>query len=354
MAVTAETLDAAQRMKLAIREMTDDQMLEITAAWAAAWDSLEEDFIEALAELEAADGATLSRRAMARNRKLAAALEQAEQALQQLYELTQEVSTRDLLRVVQSTLEGQRAVMASQLPGTPEGAPGAAFDINSPAPDALNAIILRSTETIHSLTQPLAPWVADKMKQELIRGITLGKNPRAVARRLLRNTEGQFNGGLARALNIARTEMLDAHRHAGRILAQSNTDILAGWLWTATLDARTCPSCLAKHGTLYGVEEFGPQDHQQGRCARVDKVKSWRELGFTGIDEPADQFPSAREWFDNLEPGSQLEIMGPTRLKMLQDGDISWGDLSQRRSTSGWRDSYGVTPVKDLLATSGG
>ena len=41
--------------------------------------------------------------------------------------------------------------------------------------------------------------------------------------------------------------------------------------------------------------------------------------------------------------------MGGTRLELLQSGQIKWADLSQVKHTDGWRDSFTVTPVKDLL-----
>ena len=45
---------------------------------------------------------------------------------------------------------------------------------------------------------------------------------------------------------------------------------------------------------------------------------------------------------------TQKEIMGAERLQLLQSGSIQWADLSTRRQTDGWRDSFGVTPLKDL------
>ena len=352
MAITQETLNAARRARQEIRDLTDRQMVELVSAWAGAWDSIVEDFTEALADLETLGGGSLTRQEMARNRKLVSALNQAEEVLTELFELTDSVTARDLLEAVHGTIPGQRQIIQSQLPTPDAVAPGVNLSLNAPAPDALNAIIKRSTETIHSLTTPLAPWVAEKMKQELVRGVVLGKNPRAVASRLIKNAEGQFNGGLSRALNIARTEMLDAHREATRVLSRSNADILTSWVWTCTLDARTCPSCLSKHGTEFPLDEFGPIDHQLGRCARVDKVKSWKELGFD-IEEPRSSFQDSREWFDNLTEGTQREIMGPTRFRLLHEGKISWDDLATLRKTNGWRDSWGVRPVKDLLDLAG-
>lgn len=187
------------------------------------------------------------------------------------------------------------------------------------------------------------------MRSTLIRGIALGDNPRDAARTMLSRVEGGFNGGRARALVIARTEMLDAHRASAQAQDLANAESLAGWQWVATLDTRTCPSCLSQHGTVHPVADPGPMDHQQGRCARLPKAKSWRDLGFD-IDEPADIFPDAQAWFEGLPANDQVAVMGQARLDLLKSGKVGWADLSTRRSTDGWRDSYAPASVTDLLA----
>lgn len=353
MSVTQDTLTAARRMKSVIRRLTDAQMVELVGAWVGAWDSIKEDFESALEELDDMAGAVLTRSQMARNQRLAAALIQAEEVLTELFELTESVVARDVLDVLQETVAGQRLLMSSQLPTPDPSTPQVSVTLGAPSPEALNAIVKRTTDTVHSLTQPLAPWVAQKMKQELVRGITLGDNPRSTARRIIKGAEDQFNGGLSRALNIARTEMLDAHRRAALVSDMLNREVLTGWLWLSSLDVRTCPSCIAKHGRQFPVDQFGPEDHQMGRCVRVPQMKTWKELGFTQVEEPESQFPSSRAWYDNLTEESQRELMGPTRQRLLQEGKISWDDLSQVRKNDNWRTSYGVMPVKDLLAKAG-
>lgn len=348
MAVTDETLRAAADARRNIRRVTDKQAVALVTAWVNAWDTLQPLFAEAVAEL-IAGGENVPRAVVARNRKLRSAIEQARTTLEALTLEANRVITGDLMDAVLDAVNQHQAVITTQLP---PGVAGLSINLDAPAPEALNAMVTRTTQQIHSATKPLTAWTVKKMRQELVRGIVLGDNPREVARKLIKATEGQFNGGLARAMTIARTEMLDAHRNGSLAAAKANTDLLTGWVWMCTLDRRTCPSCLSKHGTMHPVDDFGPIDHQNGRCARVDKIKSWKELGFD-IEEPADSIPDARAWFDNLTEDSQLAIMGPTRLQLLNDGHIGWDDLSTLRKSAGWRDSFGQTPVKDLIAKAG-
>lgn len=346
-AVTDETLLIAADTRRRLQRMTDEQVIALTRSWVDAWDSLTPLFNEALLDLLHGAPDRLPRAVVARNRRLQSALRQARATLNELTRGANEVIENSLAEAVLDAVSSHQAVLQSQLPADQAGV---SFNLDAPAPEALDAIVTRTTQQIHAASKPLAGWIVQAMRQELVRGIAVGDNPREVARKLMKATEGHFNGGLARATRIARTEMLDAHRNGSLAAAKSNTDLLTGWKWQCTLDRRTCPSCLSKHGTLYPVDEFGPIDHPNGRCARIDITKSWAELGFTGIDEPADTFPDARTWYDGLTDDSKLAIMGPTRMQLLNDGQIQWEDLATLRKSDAWRDSNTQTPVRDLQA----
>jgi hypothetical protein len=156
---------------------------------------------------------------------------------------------------------------------------------------------------------------------------------------MLRNVEGAFNGGLNRALNVARTELLDAYREASAHVHTANEDVLDGWTWIATLDRRTCPSCWGMHGTHHPLSQPGPWDHQSGRCARIPKLKSWIDLGID-LPEDEDLTPNAERRFADLSDDDQRAIMGPGRLALLKAGKVTLADLPVRRDTPAWRPSY--------------
>ena len=344
MAITANTLLIAADIRRRMLDLTNAQVLALTQAWVDAWDLLEPEFQDTLEDILSASTGTVTSSALAKNKRLLAALEQARTSLGELTQFAEGTVTSDLMEAVLEAARGGVAIGESQLP------PGAvqlgiAFDL--PATTALDAIVARSIQKIHSDYLPLPADVERLMKAELIRGVAVGSNPRTTARRIVKKAGSRFNGGLARATNIARTETLDAHRAGAKATDKNNEDILAGWVWSASLDARTCPSCLSQHGKLHPTDEEGPYDHQMGRCARVSKTKTWKELGFN-IEEPVDEMPDSKKWFEGLTEDTQRTIMGPARLKLLQDGDIGWDDLSTKVSTPGWRDSMHVTPVKNL------
>ncbi|WP_275779688.1 phage minor head protein [Paenarthrobacter sp. Y-19] len=347
MAITQETLRIVADLRTRLERMTDMQTLALTRAWVEAWDALAPSFQAAVVDLmaQAKDG-TVSRAVVARNVRLRDAMQTARTMLDALAAQTNTVVVNDMSAAVLDALDTHAALIGSQLPSNASQL-GVTFTRMSP--EALAAIVERTTQRIHSSTRPLPADVERVMKRELIRGIAVGDNPTKTAARIMKQAEGRFNGGLTRALTIARTDTLDAHREATQASEKANKAILEEWEWHAALTARTCPSCWSKHGTRHPLDEAGPNDHQNGRCARVTVTKSWKELGFN-IKEPAPVTPDAETVFNNLTPETQQAIMGRQRLELLQSGQVSWADLSTKQSTAGWRDSYTATPVKALIS----
>lgn len=347
MAITAKTLELIAARRAALGQTLDAQELALVKAWVEAWDQLAPEFEAALAQMLAgAKDGRLTAAQVARNVRLSKALALAAERLDELGSFAGETILVDLQTQVLVAAQSQIEIAASQLPAAERVAALPAWTRVSA--EALDAIVQRTTENIHSTLLPLSDEATAVMRRNLIRGIAVGENPRRVAALMVRQTEKGFNGGLNRAMIISRTEMLDAHRAASKAADNANTKVLKGWVWSANLDARTCPSCLAQHGREHPLDEDGPDDHQCGRCDRIPLTKSWAELGFKNVVEPPSLLPDSREWFDSLTPGTQRRIMGPARLELLQSGTVDWDELSRKVSTTGWRDSMHVTPVKDL------
>lgn len=349
MAVTPETLRLVDGMRVQIDATVDAAAADIIRAWAIAWDEVAGEWQAALEDLVAN---TSGAHWPTRGKVLRA--ERARRALQVTEDALDAVVAQSEARVLQavptlttSAADWSARIVASQLPALIPGEFAVAF--NRVDPDAVAAIVKRTTEQVHALHYPLQKDAVREMKRTLVRGVALGDNPRRAAGIMLDRTEGAFNGGRNRALVIARTEMLDAHRAASREQDRANDDVLAGWQWVSSLDRRCCPSCWAKHGTTYSLEEPGPLDHQQGRCTGVPVTRSWADLGFD-IDEPPSVLADGETTFKGLPEADQLAIMGRGRLDALTSGRASWSDLSTRRSTDGWRDSYAPTPLHRLAS----
>lgn len=347
MAVTPETLRLVAGMRVQIDSTVDAASRDLITAWATAWQEIAGEWSAALADLAAntTGGHWPTRGKVLRAERARRALEVTEAALDRVTAGLPARVLQDIPQLTSGATAWSAQIVASQLPAVLPA--GAAVAFNRVDPEAVSAIVARTTGQVEALTRPLPKAVAREMKATLIRGVQVGDNPRRAAGIMLGRVGGAFDGGRNRALVIARTEMLDAHRAASRAQDRANADVLAGWQWVSSLDRRCCPSCWSKHGTTYGVEEPGPLDHQQGRCTGVPVTRSWADLGFD-IDEPPSVLADAEVTFKALPDADQLAIMGRGRLDALASGRASWGDLSTRRRTDGWRDSYAPTPLHAL------
>lgn len=342
MAIRDETLRIAADLRSAVDSAADDEVRALTQSWVRAWDGLVAE-VDAAAAVIAATEPQPSIAAVRRMERARRALRHAHRSILTMLEQSNARITAAATEIVTATTTADAAMIVSQLPRGAVDA--AAFDRVNPA--ALDAIVDRTSRQVTSITWPLADEAVDAMLRQLAAAIPAGLSPRDAARRMVRNVEGRFNGGLARALNVARTEILDAHRQAAYVSHNANADVLDGWVWTAKLDGRTCPSCVGKHGQVFALEEAGPHDHQSGRCTRTPKTKTWAALGFDQR-EPNDRIVTGPEWFDKQPAATQLQIVGQRRLDALRAGRITFDDMSTLRRTRGWRDSYVATPLRDL------
>lgn len=351
MAISQETLRLAAELRRSLSLVTDAHARTLVQAWARAWDVTAPALLAGIDEvLAAAEGGQWpGRGAILRNQRLMHALEYALAQLKVLVRDAGATITSDLDDVTSVAARAQSMLIASQLPLEGRTVAELAVRFGRLDPLALQAIVERTSRQVTSLTWPLSEKAYDAMLRELIRGVTVGDNPRTTAQQILKRAEGEFNGGLNRALTVARTEVIDAHRSAAAMAQTANNDVLQGWMWHAHMDRRTCPSCWSRHGTVHSGDTPGPWDHQQGRCSRMPITKTWRELGFD-IDEPPSLVPDAETVFRSMSRADQLAVMGPARLAALDDGRARWQDLSKLRTAPGWRDSYAPRPVREFAA----
>lgn len=342
MAITARTLRLQRQLARELDRILDAQEKALVSAWVDAWDEIAPDLTAVLLDMLVA-GENVTRAQLLRSTRLRKALAVVADHLDQLAADAGVRITGDLADVIDKAGSAQASVIDSQLPPNTDLV---SVDAWSRVDDRqIEAIVRRSTEQITALTRPLPAEAYDVVRRELIRGVSAGSNPRETARRIIARTERYgFNGGLNRALVISRTETLDAHREAARVGRMANADVLDGWTWLAKLDTLTCPSCWSQHGTVHPVDESGPDDHQQGRCAAVPTTKSWADLGIDVV-EPPSLLPSREDAFEQLTGEQQLEILGPGRYSAYAAGTFPMDDWSVVRSTPGWRDSHVVAPV---------
>jgi len=173
---------------------------------------------------------------------------------------------------------------------------------------------------LHQLLLSIQASGAQAAENALLDGMLLGQNPRAVAG-VLKQALGL---GLSRALTIARTETLRAHREATLASYQANQHLVGGWTWHSAADERTCGCCWAMHGTEHTLEEK-LNGHPNCRCGMVPIL--------LGIDF---KVKPGVELFARLNAEQQIRILGPAKWIAWKDGKFTLTDLVGIRESPVW------------------
>lgn len=345
MAITELTLRRASELRAMVDDYVDASTRALTARWAQAWQEVAQEWQDTIAVILArkSAGEPLTPAQITNLARTQRALAMTAVKLRELAAELGPLLEDSVREVVERTADLTTGVAASQMPPVDSKLLPSFTRVDQPA---LEQIIDRTMTGIVSASAPLAPDALDAVRSALIRAVPSGWHPDRAAREMLRRSRGAFTGGLTRALRIARSEILDSHRAANTAQNAANPAVVAQ-IWTAQLSSRTCPSCLARHGTEYPPDAIGPEDHVCGRCTFTPKTKTWAELGFPDIEEPPDLFQSTADWIDR-NPHDAVSALGPDRYRMLMDGEISLSDMSKRVDNPDWRPSYQATSLTDL------
>jgi SPP1 gp7 family putative phage head morphogenesis protein len=162
----------------------------------------------------------------------------------------------------------------------------------------------------------------DALRQTLIDGIALGRNPLETARRALRQGLAQ---SFTRMATIARTETLRVYRHT-TLESYRQSNLVAAYRRLAAKDTRTCLGCLMADGRQYTLDQ--PFDeHVNGRCAAIPVLRN----------TPPVQFETGQQWFARQPENVQRTMLGPTRYDLWQRAEVGLDDLVTRQ----WDDTWG-------------
>lgn len=339
MPVTASTIRLMRKLVVELEAVVDGQTRELTRAYVDAWDALAPELLQSILDL-ADEPITATR--VQRSSRIASAVQAIADSLDQLAAQSAVIITDGVGQVTSASVTAQASIAGSQLPA-------AGYPLVSVSSDVIDTIVHRTAQQITARTRPLAQAGHVAVRQALVRGAAAADNPVKVARDMVRLARaGGVDLPVYRAQAIARTELNDAARAATKAWGQANASTLQGWEWLSSRSATTCPACWAQDGTLHELAETGPDGHVNCRCTRMLRTKTWRELGID-LDEPAGLARlSAEDHFRKLTAQQQLQVMGPARLKALNDG-TPWSALSVEKPNVDWRRSFQVTPVRDLL-----
>lgn len=227
--------------------------------------------------------------------------------------------------------------------------PGIHYNFGVPKPEAISDLVgaLQPDSPLYEMFNKFGVDAAQNAGDALVRGLTLGNNPREISR----DVQQALGVSRNRALTTARTECLRAYRSSQLETYRANDDVVGEWVWTAALNIRTCAACIAMNGTKHSLEEE-MQSHPNCRCAPVPFTKSWSDiLGIDDIPDARVDIPSGSDWFDDQDEATQRAILGSNaKYEAYARGDFNLSDIVSISHDPDWGRSIGVKSLKELMA----
>jgi SPP1 gp7 family putative phage head morphogenesis protein len=256
---------------------------------------------------------------------------------------------------------GQQAGM-QQLQATVPPGIHYAFGVPHPAAIANIVGVTQAGSPLADLFNGFGEEAANGAAKALIRGVSMGSNPRAIAR----DVEDALGVSRARAVTICANEMNRCYKSAALETYRQNDDTCSGWQWQAALSPTSCALCIAMSGTKHSLDEDFAS-HVRCRCAPVPLTRSWEDiLGIDGSDIPDTRMPavSGIDWFDEQDEETQRSILGSNAaFNAFKDGafnlkdtigvthDVDWGMSRYQKSL---RDILGSKDAQQYYASKGG
>jgi hypothetical protein len=119
--------------------------------------------------------------------------------------------------------------------------------------EAINELIgvLENGSPLSKVLDRLGGQAASGIKDALVSGLASGHGAAKIAREI-RNA---IDVPRWKALQISRTEIMRSYRAATLRTYQENSDVLNGWIWTASLGPRCCIACFSLHGTFFPLSK---------------------------------------------------------------------------------------------------
>ena len=173
----------------------------------------------------------------------------------------------------------------------------------------------------------------DGLRQALIDGIALGRNPVETARYALRHGLAQ---SFTRMATIARTETLRVYRET-TLEGYRQSRVVVGYRRLAAKNERTCIGCLMADGTFHELTDRFDA-HPNCRCAAIPVLNR---------GAPVD-YETGRAWFARQSENVQRQMLGPGRYELWQRGEIGPDDLVTRHWDSTWGGALVPTPLREL------
>lgn len=176
--------------------------------------------------------------------------------------------------------------------------------------------------------------VSGAIRQGFFEGQTTGRILQSVrGTRANRFTDGVLAVTNRNAEAIVRTAVQHVASTARNETWKANNDIVAGVVWSSTLDSRTSQQCRSLDGQVFPIDK-GPRPPIHIRCRSTTVPQLDDRFAFLGKDGTrstrgpdgvgrTDASETYYSWLKRQPAAFQNDAIGPTRAKLLRDGGLT-------------------------------
>jgi SPP1 gp7 family putative phage head morphogenesis protein len=323
----------AQRFRLALLAEDEAAAALLAAAYKTIWAGIALELEKLTLKIEAAReaGEEVSTHWLAQQRRYTALLNQTKVEMTKFTRIAETVITRKRRSGVERGIKDAKSLVT--LAAEASGVDIAFNKLPRAAVEAMVGMLSRKSP-LAALLSVYPTLAQQRVRDELTKGIAIGRNPRVIARRITEALEGNRT----RAQMLSRTEMMRAYRTAQIETYQNNRDVIRGWRWSAAKSSRTCVVCLSRDGKIYTIEEPMPA-HVSCRCVMVPLV----------VGAPTPRRQTAAEWFKEQDADTKRSILGPRAYELYREEEVDLEDFDGLKFDSRWGKSVYRRPLREIL-----
>ena len=199
-----------------------------------------------------------------------------------------------------------------------------------------------------------------KVRQSIAQGYVEGKTTEQIIRELRGTRAKGYEDGIIQrdrrdVKAVVRTALVHIAGVAQDNVMEVNTDLLKALQWSATLDLRASAPCRIRDRLLYTPGDHKPIGHKvpwlagpgrlhwRCRSGQVPVLKSHKELGIdipeivvdaqtrASMDGQVPRETTYSDWLKKQGAARQDELLGPTRGKLLRQGNLEIADMYTAR-----------------------
>lgn len=189
---------------------------------------------------------------------------------------------------------------------------------------------------LEEIFQGLAGKKEELITQSIRMGMAEGESIDAMTSRIVGTRAAQYQDGVLQASRrsaeaMVRTAVNSVSNKAIQTTYEENSEVVANWIFLATLDSHTTITCASLSGTVWPVGS-GPVPPRHVRCRSfaLPQLKTWKELGadipeFTTTARASQTGPVKADikfdsWLQGEDTAVQKDILGATRQKLFENG----------------------------------